>query len=90
MLQFIKDWVYIPRSRAKANGATHEGHLFGVPVWMFSPNEEGDLTIRATPKSRCLVPWMFLCDKAYDLASMFISEQQELVIPLRVGARIDG
>ncbi len=81
MLQFVLDHLFITRRRALALGFTHEGTLFGVPAWMMDVEHEA---IVSCPKIPLLQLWALLADCAYEFASWFMYEDQQLASPIRV------
>lgn len=74
-------WLYLNEAAAKEYGFTHEGVFFGVPAWMTSP--DGD-TFFACPKVTLLQLWCRLLDAVLETATLFISEDTELVTPVTV------
>lgn len=78
---------YITKKKALAMGFTHEGRLFGVPAW-FLGDLYGVECVVASPKFLPLTAWCWLADKAYELASCFISHDTILASPIRVTGRI--
>jgi hypothetical protein len=78
--------IYISKKAALAGGLTHEGTLFGVPAW-FAGDDDGEICM-ATPKFVPFHAWCWLADKAYGIASYFMSSDSVLVSPIDVIRKI--
>jgi hypothetical protein len=78
-----RKYLYLTRADALAFGLTHEGTLFGLPVYL------GDVTnpdeFLAVPKIPVLVLWTLFCSKAFELMSYFISEDTVVKTPMVLG-----
>lgn len=42
-------WIYLPEAQAVALGFTHAGRIFGVPAWLYSPENDDNMVV-ACPK----------------------------------------
>jgi hypothetical protein len=80
------DYIYITEARARESGLTHKGTLYGVPAW-FAGDEDGDVCM-ATPKVPLLHLWCWFCDKCFDIAAGFVTEDKVLVSPISITGRI--
>lgn len=63
---------------------THEGRICGVPCWMHDDGEQ----VFGVPKFLPFRAWLWLCDKAYDLATHFMTEDYFIEFPMKVGKPI--
>ena len=82
----LRDFLYLTQARAIALGFTHQGRLFGVPAWM--RDVEGEAPI-CCPKIVALQFYAMAMDRLFELVAGSMSEEMELVTPLRVIRRID-
>lgn len=87
---------YLPRHLAVNIGFTHEGTLFGIPIYMTpaEPNEGDEWDYWTCPKVPIL---RFVLDALEFLAQCFVmmrfhlsGEDAEITMPFVLGARIDG
>lgn len=79
--------LYVSKSIALANGATHEGRLFGVPVWFYDDPMIGN-EVMAAAKFPVTQLWLWLCDGICELLTYFIDEHQVIELPITVKGAI--
>ena len=85
MSQWRKN-LYLTKADAVELGMTHEGTLFGLPVYLGEvDNPEQFLAI---PKIPVLVLWTVLCSKLFDFFAMFCHPDTEIVTPVVVGDQL--
>ena len=82
MTQWRK-YLFLTKADALEHGLTHEGTLFGIPVFL------GDVTnpesFLAVPKIPILVFWTLLCTKMFEFFASFVSEDIVIKTPIVVG-----
>ena len=84
----MRKWLtllYVTEAAARRAGLTHEGTLFGVPAWF---GDVSDDSLVAAPKIPILQLWCMLADFLYQSATYFMSEDQYLEAPIRIGRKL--
>lgn len=66
-------------------GFTHEGRLYGVPVYLTEPTENHFFSCA---KVEVLIFWIIFCDFLYDLAEQIIPEGKYLETPVKFGNKL--
>lgn len=78
--------ITITREDALANGFTHEGSLYGIPVWF--QDVDSDTPVCA-PKLYLLTPYCMFMDALFGfVAGVFMREDQYLRTPMTIKGRI--
>lgn len=78
--------LFITKADAINDGLTHHGTMYGVPAWMRPVSGEGFM---AVPKFYPFMLWCIFGDFCFNLASYFVSANNVLMTPIRVGNRIE-
>lgn len=74
---------YLTKQDALAAGLTHEGTLYGLPVYLGDiDNPEAFL---AVPKIPPLVVWTLFCSYMFEFFALFVSEDVEIRTPMVLG-----
>lgn len=79
--------AYIDKATALKVGMTHEGTIFGAPMW-FEGDPLATGMITGIPKSSIFTPWIWLCDQAFELATWFMLVEQSIQMPCTCTGRI--
>jgi hypothetical protein len=77
--------LFISKEAALLTGATHEGTICGVPVWMGVQDRE---TVFACAKFVPLELWLGFCCWAFDVMLAFVPMDTTVEFPIVKGARI--
>lgn len=77
--------MWVTKAAAKNAGMTHEGTLYGIPVYLNILNKND---FNAVPKFWPSILWVLLCDVMYDFAAWFVPLDGEIVTPMTVGKEI--
>jgi hypothetical protein len=77
--------LFISKEDAKLTGATHEGTICGVPVWMGVQDRE---TVFACAKFVPLELWLGFCCWAFDVLLCFVPNDQGVEFPIVQGEAI--
>jgi hypothetical protein len=81
-----RKYLFITRADALAYGLTHEGTLFGLPVFLGDvDNPTGFL---AVPKIPILVVWTLLCTKMFEFFAHFVDEDTVIKTPMVLGDKL--
>lgn len=77
--------LFISKDEALGVGMTHEGTIFGVPVWMAN---EGTEVVAACAKFVPFELWLGFCSWLFDALLVFVPSNQELETPIKTKGRI--
>lgn len=78
---------YINKETALKVGATHEGWLYGVPVWFVGAPYGNELT--AAPKVPLLQAWLSFCDVLVEMLTYVMPSDMAIEIPVIVKGPIE-
>jgi hypothetical protein len=65
----VADWLFVSEEVAVKAGATHDGYLFGVPVWIESNDSDPGLPAMAakfTPAEWWITVCLFVAERLID------------------------
>ena len=86
-MDFLK-YLYVTEAQALSYGLTHEGTLYGIPVWIGDvDNPESFLAI---PKIPALVVWTAFASGAMQFLVEHFRNDESIETPLTVGRDIRG
>jgi hypothetical protein len=78
--------LWLTKDEAKEAGMTHEGTLYGIPVYLGdTDNPEAFL---AVPKIPLLVLWTLFCNSAFEFFAMFCPDSVEIRVPVTFGDKL--
>ena len=81
----MRNIIYISKSLAEEAGATHEGTIWGVPVWIFSDNRD---QVLAAAKLPVLELYMMACELLFTLFLAFRPADESYLTPIKIGRKI--
>jgi hypothetical protein len=79
-------YLYVTEANARLYGLTHEGTVFGLPVWL--GDVDNDESVLSLPKVPAMALYLHAMSALYDLFCEYVV-QDNLKIPLVIGRSIE-